>query len=331
VSATALAGRVANAFLPSVDLRAQPKGPVATAGVDVSGRAGLYFDERTDEPMRLGVSNGRLMIANGPPLVPVTAERFRPPRPDMFFRSNDDFELRFADPDHIEIKSMEGQVTRYRRAQAWTPTAADLQAVDGRYESTELGSVFEVVPGTDKLVMRFESAPERSLELTPVERDTYMLRMMIVRFQRDASGKVTGFVYGNPVVSNLVFTRLGDRKAVASASGAAAPPSVNKVPVVAATAPATPGASASAAPRLEGLTGEYELAPGRTLAITLEGGRLLGQPPGGEKRLLTHDSGTTFAAAGSAITLTFTLGTDGSASAVMMRQNGRERTLPKVR
>jgi hypothetical protein len=38
------------------------------------------------------------------------------------------------------------------------------------------------------------------LELTPVERDTYMLRMMIVRFRRDARGKVTGFEYSNPVV-----------------------------------------------------------------------------------------------------------------------------------
>ena len=175
-------------------------------------RAGLYFDERTGEPMRLGVANGRLMVANGPPLVPVSAERFRPPRPDMFFRSYDDFVMTFTSPDRIEIKSMEGQVTHYRRAKAWTPTAADLREVDGRYESTELGSVFEIVPGADKLVMRFESTPERALELSPVERDTYMLRMMIVRFQRDASGKVTGFVYGNPVVNDLAFERLGDRR-----------------------------------------------------------------------------------------------------------------------
>jgi hypothetical protein len=90
-------------------------------------------------------------------------------------------------------------------------------------------------------------------------------------------------------------------------------------------------AAAPPSPRLEALPGEYELAPGRTLAITLDGGRLHGQPPGGEKRSLTHVSGTTFSADGSGVTLTFTLGADGRASAVVMRQNGRERTLPRVR
>jgi hypothetical protein len=240
----------------------------------------------------------------------------------MFFRSQDDFELTFTDADHIAIKSMEGQVTRYRRAQPWTPTAADLQALDGRYESTELGSVFEIVPATKALTMRFEKAPDKALELTPVERDTYMLRMMIVRFRRDANGRVTGFDYGNPVVRSIAFTRLGDRAATTSATTTSATPP---------TAPATPAAGTPTAPRLDGLAGEYELAPGRTLAVTLENGRLHGQPPGGEKRALTHVSDTTFAADGSQVTLTFTLGADGRATALVMRQNGTERTLPKVR
>jgi CubicO group peptidase (beta-lactamase class C family) len=330
VSATALASRVANVFLPPVDpealARARARAPVPAAGVDVAPRAGLYFDERTGEPMRLDVNNGRLMIANGPALVPVSAERFRPPRPDMFFRSNDDFEMTFVSPDRIEIKSMEGQVTRYRRAQPWTPTTADLKAVDGRYESTELGSIFEVVPGTDRLVLRFESAPDKSLELTPVERDTYMLRMMIVRFRRDASGRVTGFVYGNPVVSDIAFTRLGDRKA--AAASAAGP--VTLAPTAGESTPA-PAASTASAVKLEGLTGEYEVAPGRTLTVTLENGRLHGQPAGSQKRAMTHVSGTTFSADGSQVTLTFTVGADGRATGAVMRQNGRERTLPKVR
>jgi CubicO group peptidase (beta-lactamase class C family) len=315
VSATALAARVSDVFLPPVDsqalARARGRSPVAVQGVDVSGRAGIFFDERTGEPMRLAVGNGRLTIANGPPLVPVSATSFRPPRADLFFRSQDDFELTFPDPDHIEIKSMEGQVTRYRRAQPWTPTAGDLQAVHGRYESKELGSVFEIVPGSNTIAMRFERAPDKSVDLTPVERDTYMMRMMIVRFHRDASGKVTGFDYGNPVVKGIAFTRLGDRAATASAS------------------PATP--AAAPAPKLDGLVGEYELAPGRTLAITLEEGRLHGQPPGGAKLALSHVSGTTFSVTDRPMTLTFILGTDGRASGIVMRQNGNERTLTRVR
>ena len=187
---------------------------VAANGVDVSARTGLFFDERTGDPLRLAVNNGRLQVANGPPLVPVNETSFRILRPSTFFRSQDDFVLTFTDADHIEIKSMEGQVTRYRRAQPYAATSVDLQGVGGRYESVELGSVFEIIPGTNAITMRFENSPDKSIELMPVERDTFMRSLMIVRFLRDASGKVVGFGYGNPVVRNIRFTRLGDRASV---------------------------------------------------------------------------------------------------------------------
>ena len=325
VSATALGGQVADLFLPPPDPSWKRPGPVAVAGVDVSGRAGLFFEERTGEPMRLGVSNGRLVIANGSPLVPVSASSFKPPRTDLFFRSQDAFELIFTDADHLEIRSMEGEVTRYRRAQAWTPTAADLRAVDGRYESPELGSVIELVPATNAVAMRLEGAEARSVELAPVDRDTYMFRMMIVRLRRDASGKVTGFDYGNPVVRHIAFARVGGRAAATSAPASPASSAAKDA------TPAPAAASVSAAPKLEGLVGEYELASGRTLTITLEGGQLHGQSTGGAKVRLVHDSGTTFAADGRPIAVTFALGADGRATALLLRQNGNERTLPRVR
>lgn len=211
VSATALARRVADLYLPTPSRPDATAAAAAAPGVDVNGRAGLYFDERTGEPMRLVVAGGRLRVANGPPLIALAQDRFRPPRPDPFFRSQADVELSFPSNDRLELRSKEGEIIRYRRARSWTPSPEDLQAVDGRYESTELGSVFEIVPGQGALAMRFERAPEKSLELTPVERDTYMRSLMIVRFRRDESGKVVGFDYGNPVVRKIRFTRLGDR------------------------------------------------------------------------------------------------------------------------
>jgi len=214
VSASALAGRVADLHLPPTPPAQSPPAQsqlVSVPGVDVSARAGLFFDERTGDPMRLAVQEGTLRVANGPALVAVSANLFRPRRADMFFRSQDEFEMTFTSNDQIEIKSMEGQVTRYRRAQPWTPVASDLHGVDGRYESKELGAIFELVPGTSSLVMRAENAPDKAVELTPVARDTWMLRMMYVHIRRDASGNVTGFEYGNPVVRRVAVTRLGDR------------------------------------------------------------------------------------------------------------------------
>jgi CubicO group peptidase (beta-lactamase class C family) len=319
VSATALAGRVADLYLPPVDPQAKPPGPVAAPGVDVTGRAGIYFDERTGDAMRLAVNNGRLMIAGGPVLVPVSAERFRPQRTSVFFRSQDAFEMSFVSNDEFELKSMEGQPTRYRRPQPWMPNASDVQGIDGRYRSDELGQVFEILPAANGLAIRFEKSPERVLQAEPVARDTYMQSLVIIRVARDASGKVIGFDYTSPVARNIRFTRLGDRAAGSPAIAGAKGPN--------------PATSAAASPQLEALVGEYEMAPGRTLKITLEGGQLHGEPTGNPKRPLVHVSGASFAVgqANSPMTVTFTLAADGRATGMVMRQNGNDRTLTRVR
>ncbi|MCA1791154.1 MAG: serine hydrolase [Thioalkalivibrio sp.] len=212
VSVTQLSGRVADLFLAPVD-GPRPPGPVAAAGVSVAERAGLYFEEGTGLPLRLLVNNGRLAIANGPPLVPVSAERFQPPRASLFLRSEDAFTLVFLSHDELDLVSMEGQATRYRRAEPWTPSAAELEAVAGRYSSSELGSEFEIVPSSGGITMRIGGSPERAVELEPVAPDTYMRSLMIVRFRRDSTGRVTGLEYGNPVVRRLELTRVGDRSA----------------------------------------------------------------------------------------------------------------------
>jgi CubicO group peptidase (beta-lactamase class C family) len=52
----ALAQRVSDLFLPPPT--GQDPGPVAVPGIDVSGRAGLYFDVRTGEPLQLIANRG---------------------------------------------------------------------------------------------------------------------------------------------------------------------------------------------------------------------------------------------------------------------------------
>ena len=96
--------------------------------------------------------------------------------------------------------------------------------------------------------------------------------------------------------------------------------------------PALPEGRHRAAPAA-GMVGEYETAPGRGLRITREDGHLQGERTGSSKERLVHVSGATFALgrADGPITLTFTLGADGRATALVVRENGVERTLPKVK
>ena len=79
------------------------------------------------------------------------------------------------------------------------------------------------------------------------------------------------------------------------------------------------------------LTGFYEVAPGRGLTITLEKDTLYGAPSSGEKRKLIYQSGLAFLVDGTKMTLTFVLGPDGSASSLIMQQNGQSRMINKTR
>ena len=165
----------------------------------------------TIELLRLIVNNGRLGIAAGGPLVAVSKDRFRNPRASLMFMSEDRFELNFLSQDQFELKSMEGHTTRYRRAQPYAPTAADLAAFAGRYESDELRAVLQITPGKDALMSRLNDSPASVLEFRPVDRDTFQRGLITVRFVRDTAGTVVGFNFSNPVLRKVEFTRRRNR------------------------------------------------------------------------------------------------------------------------
>jgi CubicO group peptidase (beta-lactamase class C family) len=214
VSATELAQRVTNEFLPPDTAKTKAPDTIAggasVTGPDLNSRVGLFFSEPIGDPLRLMVNNGKLSIIGGPALVPVATNRFRNPRGNLFFMSQDEFELQFLSPDRFELKSMEGQITRYRRAQPYAPGPDELKAFAGRFGSDEIGAVFGVEPKGDGLVIRLEHAPDKSLEFKPVDRDTFLWNRMMVRFLRDKSGKVVALDYSNPLLRNVKFPRLSD-------------------------------------------------------------------------------------------------------------------------
>lgn len=205
--------RIADVFLPEPAAQ-EPDAdePAANANVediDVSGKAGLFFSEPTGEPLRLVVQEGRLRVDRGPVLVAVDKDRFRPTQGRLSFMSEDEFELHFLSPGQFVLTSMEGETTRYRRAQPYTPTAAELQDFIGRYESDDLRAVLEVASGDDGPTIRLNDS--RPFAFAPVDRDVFQLGPMTTRFLRDEDDKVVALDYSNPVLRNVTFTRLSDR------------------------------------------------------------------------------------------------------------------------
>jgi hypothetical protein len=209
------AARILDLFMADKGLRrpAPSAPPANAAGVDaanVNRQAGMFFSERTGEPLRLIANNGRLRIAGGGPLVAVSTDRFRNPRGSLSFMSQDEFELHFLSQDQFELRSMEGKTTRYRRAHPYVPTAADLAALAGRYESDELRAVLQMTPGKAGLMVRPNDSPAQVLEFSPVERDTFQRGMITVRFLRDKAGEVVALHFTHPALRNVRLTRVSD-------------------------------------------------------------------------------------------------------------------------
>jgi CubicO group peptidase (beta-lactamase class C family) len=181
------------------------------AGLDLGSKTGLYFSERNGEPLRLVEFRGRLRVDGGPGFEAVTKDRFRRWGAMPQFMSQDAFELQFVSNELLELKSMEGNITKYRRARLYTPSAAGLKAFAGRYVSDEIGSVFLVTAIPGGLAVSLEHAPRKSFDLKPVDTDAFQFSRITIRFRRDKNGKVVALDFSNPAIRNVKFTRLDEK------------------------------------------------------------------------------------------------------------------------
>jgi CubicO group peptidase (beta-lactamase class C family) len=215
---TSFARRIVDLLAPFAGAPEAEVGPppavTGDALADVNAKAGLFFNEQTGDPVRLAVDRNRFRVAGGPGLVPVAPNRYRRWGVTAQYMSEDKFELNFLSQDQFEMKSMEGKATRYRRAVPYTPTEADLKALAGDYGSQEMKAVIHVAVGKAGLMGRINETRGEGFAFTPVERDTFQLGPLTLRFQKDKSGKVVGLDFSNPIVTRVRFTRLGDATAV---------------------------------------------------------------------------------------------------------------------
>lgn len=90
----------------------------------------------------------------------------------------------------------------------WAPTLATLRGLAGRYYSSELETVYTLVVEDDSLVAKHRRHAD--FELTPREPDVYEGAGFFgtARFERDASGRVTGMRVSNGRVRNLLFEKV---------------------------------------------------------------------------------------------------------------------------
>ncbi len=155
-----------------------------------------------------GLADLERSVPGGPTLVAVSKVRFSNPRGDLFFMSQDEFELHFTSDDAFKLISMEGETTRYRRAQPYSPSVDELESLAGEYTNDETRAVFKAAAGESGLMIQLNDSA--AFEFKPVAPDTFQRGRMFLRFQRDKDGNVVRLDYSNPVVRNIEFSQLSD-------------------------------------------------------------------------------------------------------------------------
>ena len=188
-----LAQRVAEVYLadqmqPATTPASEHRPEVPLPAAELSALAGLYWNARDATPGRLVFEDGRLRMRTGPQqtvaLKSIGNRRFVP----------DDgapFAVVFGD-NRMTLEGPTGTGDVFERVEPFAPTPAQLEAFAGVYRSDEIEAIYRIVIKEGRL--RLERLKSASAELEPLITDTFSGQPGVIRFTRDATGGVTGFV-----------------------------------------------------------------------------------------------------------------------------------------
>jgi CubicO group peptidase (beta-lactamase class C family) len=208
-NAPRLAELTAEAYLgptmrPADSIRGAGKADPLAAAV------GLYWSDSAEVFGHLRLDGERLVWAGGSaptgqPLTPIGPDEYRLGRGPVTFRRNTG-----ASGVTLTMVGAQGEKSVFAPVAEWKPTLDELRLLVGRYISDEVGNTLDVRLDRDTLwVERPKSA---AVTLTPLFRDAFAaggtLRIGVVRFQRDAKGKVTELLSGSGRVRRLRFERV---------------------------------------------------------------------------------------------------------------------------
>jgi CubicO group peptidase (beta-lactamase class C family) len=200
-----LAHQVADIYLAG-----KIKDPVKPVAVAVPAEAlkryaGVYRDPLTDAATRVALEkDGKTLRIAGQAVLALSATAFT--TPDGSRQAA--FEL---GPDGKPLRMREtaaGSRPRLWEAVApYTPQRTDLDAFVGTYYSEEIDTVYTLYVEEGKLMARFR--PAQRIALTPIYADAFESDGDIMRFNRDASGRVASFrVYAGRAL-HVLFIRKG--------------------------------------------------------------------------------------------------------------------------
>jgi CubicO group peptidase (beta-lactamase class C family) len=167
---------------------------------------GLYIDERTGSSSLISVSKGVVKISGTAPgaretdLVRLAARHYRNGTAEIVFLGGS-----------AERRTLDGEVTTYRKVEPYAPAATELETLAGRYASVEADATMILSVTDGRLVLTPSKRPSAPMTLTPLARDIFRDDDGLTTIVRGPGNEVTGLRFIRPRVYSMVFTRREDR------------------------------------------------------------------------------------------------------------------------
>ena len=205
-----LAQRIADVYLSGVlgpvPTPAKPDDAtgVAVPAAELQALAGLYWNAAEALQRRFEVRDGRLsaLAPNAIAMKALGAGQFEMTGAGAPVKVAFDTAAR---PVRVTVTLPNGTVERLERAEPYAPTAAALGDFAGTYRSPEIDPPYRFVVRDGALRLERLKAPPATL--SPLVADTFTSPIGIIRFTRDAGGRVTGFVLDGGRVKRMKFGR----------------------------------------------------------------------------------------------------------------------------
>lgn len=183
----------------------EPAKPVAAVvpAETLKRYVGVYREPLTDAAMRVELDkDGKTLRISGQAVVPLSGTTFSTAdgsRQAAFEPGPAGSPLKMLDSDGRSKPRL------WEAVPPFAPKPADLEAYAGTYHSEEIDTTYTMYVDGGKLKVRFR--PAQRFELTPVYADAFEGDGDVLRFTRDGSGRVDGFLVYAVRVRHLRFVR----------------------------------------------------------------------------------------------------------------------------
>ena len=188
----------ATATVTTTTAVAAPAPALPQTADSVAPYIGTFYNELNVRKVTLELRDGALAIKNGKALLALDDNTFAVNTATFAFSGPNQFVARYEDGDTV----------RFRRLMEAAPGRAALAAYEGSYRSDEVPATYQVSADGAGLALRVAGNAGAAIPLSHLSPDAFGGAGFVVRFQRDAQGRVTGATVGTDRLFELRFDKL---------------------------------------------------------------------------------------------------------------------------